>query len=99
MKKQLFFFFVSVSPANTLLALILLTIHFTKRLYETQNVNVFSDAKMNIAHYLIGFLHYFSLIIIIIGESEGFVKGIKKIIKSLKKKENLINKLIIKLSD
>lgn len=65
----------SVSSANTLLALILLTIHCTKRLHETLNVNVFSDAKINIAHYLVGFLHYFSLMIIIVGESKVSVRG------------------------
>ncbi|XP_043467070.1 polyprenol reductase-like [Leptopilina heterotoma] len=64
----------SVPPANTIFALILLTGHLTKRLYETQSVNVFSDAKINIAHYLITFLHYSSLMIIILGESEGIVK-------------------------
>ena len=44
-------------------------------MYETQSISVFSDAKMNIAHYLAGFIHYAGVILAILGESEGFIKG------------------------
>ncbi len=30
----------------------------SRRLYENAAVSVFSDAKMNIIHYLVGYLHY-----------------------------------------
>ncbi|XP_033216850.1 polyprenol reductase [Belonocnema kinseyi] len=62
-----------VSPASAILALTLVTVQSTKRLYETLFVNVFSDAKMNITHYFAGFIHYAGLNLAILGESEGFV--------------------------
>lgn len=66
-----------VSSESTFIAILLLTFHCWKRLYETYYVNIFSDKKMNILHYLIGFYHYIGTLICIISESEGFVKGSK----------------------
>lgn len=56
-------------------AMILITIQCWKRLYETHKVSVYSEAKMNISHYIVGFTHYIGVIICIIGESYGFTKG------------------------
>ncbi|XP_076650287.1 polyprenal reductase [Halictus rubicundus] len=64
-----------VSPENTFVAALLLTIHCWKRLYESYYINIFSGKMMNIAHYIIGFYHYFGTLISIIGESKGFVEG------------------------
>lgn len=55
----------------------MMTIQCWKRLYETHCVSVYSDAKMNISHYMVGFIHYIGAITCIIGESSGFVKGKK----------------------
>ncbi|XP_031837027.1 polyprenal reductase-like [Nomia melanderi] len=64
-----------VSPENTLIAISALTFHCWKRFYETHYVNVFSDSKMNIFHYMIIYPHYVGCLTCIIGESEGFVEG------------------------
>jgi 3-oxo-5-alpha-steroid 4-dehydrogenase 3 len=45
-------------------------------MYESCYINVFSESKMHLLHYLIGFIHYMLLFVCIIGEAEGFVRGI-----------------------
>ncbi|XP_043265538.1 polyprenol reductase [Colletes gigas] len=64
-----------VSPESTFVAAILLSTQCWKRFYETQYVTIFSNAKMNITHYLIGFFHYIGVLMSVIGESKGFVRG------------------------
>ncbi|XP_050465335.1 polyprenol reductase-like isoform X2 [Cataglyphis hispanica] len=59
---------------NVILAIVILNVHCWKRVYETCYVNVFSDQKMNIIIYLIGFIHYAGIFLCIIGESEGFIR-------------------------
>ncbi|XP_076750146.1 polyprenal reductase [Xylocopa sonorina] len=66
-----------VSPESTFIAALLFTLHLWKRLYETHCVNIFSDKKINICHYIVGIAHYIGSLIAIIGESEGFAKGSK----------------------
>ncbi|KAK2588228.1 hypothetical protein KPH14_004261 [Odynerus spinipes] len=63
-----------VSPECAFLAIALLTIHCWKRLYECCCVSIFSNKKMNISHYLVGFIHYIGTILSIMGESDGFVR-------------------------
>lgn len=65
-----------VPAKNVILAIVMLNIQCWKRAYETCHVNVFSDQKMNISIYLIGFIHYAGIFLCIIGESEGFIRGI-----------------------
>lgn len=65
----------AVSPESTFIATLLFTLHCWKRLYETHFVNIFSDNMMNIAHYLMGYIHYIGTLVCIIGESDGFVEG------------------------
>lgn len=44
-----------------------------RRFYETHFVQIFSKtAKINITHYLVGYLHYFGTMIVILGNSPGF---------------------------
>ncbi|XP_046747975.1 polyprenol reductase [Diprion similis] len=69
-----------VSPEHTTLALVLVTIHCWKRFYETHYVNIFSNVKINLAHYIVGFLHYVGTISCLIGESDGFVEGSRPIV-------------------
>lgn len=64
-----------ISAENTILAMVLYNIHCWKRMYETCYINVFSNQKIHITVYLVGFIHYIGLILCILGESEGFVKG------------------------
>lgn len=63
-----------VSPDCAFLAMTLLAFHCWKRLYESYYVNVFSDKKINISHYIIGYVHYVGAILCIIGESDGFFR-------------------------
>lgn len=65
-----------VPAKNVILAIVILNIQCWKRAYETCYVNVFSDQKMNISVYLTGFIHYAGIFLCIIGESEGFIRGI-----------------------
>ncbi|KAI4503962.1 hypothetical protein M0802_001365 [Mischocyttarus mexicanus] len=67
-----------ISPECGFLAMILLTIHSWKRYYETHYISVFSDKKINISHYIVGYLHYAGTIISIMGESYGFVRDSHK---------------------
>ncbi|XP_070153336.1 polyprenal reductase-like isoform X2 [Polyergus mexicanus] len=65
----------SLIPAkNVILAIVILNIQCWKRAYETCYINVFSDQKMNISIYFIGFIHYAGIFLCIIGESEGFIR-------------------------
>ncbi|XP_043492674.1 polyprenol reductase [Polistes fuscatus] len=67
-----------ISPECGFLALTLLTVHCWKRFYETHYVNVFSDKKIHISHYIVGYLHYAGTIIGIVGELHGFVRDSDK---------------------
>ncbi|XP_017891409.1 polyprenol reductase, partial [Ceratina calcarata] len=64
-----------VSSESTFVASVLMTLQCWKRFYETQYINIFSDRKMNISHYLVGYVHYVGALMCIVGESEGFVRG------------------------
>ncbi|XP_067212358.1 polyprenol reductase isoform X2 [Linepithema humile] len=63
-----------ISAEYVILAIVIFNIHCWKRAYETCYVNVYSDQKMNILHYLVGHIHYIGTLLCIVGESEGFVK-------------------------
>ncbi|XP_046429731.1 polyprenol reductase isoform X4 [Neodiprion fabricii] len=69
-----------VSPEHTTLALVLVTIHCWKRFYETHYVSIFSNVKINLSHYIVGFVHYVGTISCLIGESNGFFKGSRPIV-------------------
>ncbi|XP_011303975.1 polyprenol reductase [Fopius arisanus] len=56
-------------------AIFLITIQCWKRLYETTRVSVFSNAKINISHYIVGYIHYIGTLTCILGESEGFINA------------------------
>ncbi|XP_071576829.1 polyprenal reductase-like [Temnothorax nylanderi] len=64
-----------ISAEDAILAFVIYNIHCWKRLYETCYVSIFSDQKIHVSVYLVGYIHYIGLILCIIGESEGFVKG------------------------
>lgn len=62
----------TVSSIATLIALVLMTAQCLRRFYETWFVSVFSDAKMNLSHYIVGFAHYFGAVSAILVEAPGF---------------------------
>ncbi|XP_011060107.1 PREDICTED: polyprenol reductase [Acromyrmex echinatior] len=66
----------SLLPAeDAFLAIVVFNIHCWKRVYESCFVNVYSNQKMHVFLYFIGFAHYIGIILCILGESKGFVKG------------------------
>lgn len=67
---------VLLSSDETLIVLTLMTAQCGRRFYETNFIQIFSStSKINISHYLVGYLHYFGAIIVILLNSEGFVRG------------------------
>ncbi|KYQ51173.1 putative polyprenol reductase [Trachymyrmex zeteki] len=64
-----------ISAEDTFLVIVIFNIHCWKRLYESCFINVYSNQKIHVFLYFIGFAHYAAIILSILGESEGFVKG------------------------
>lgn len=58
-----------------IIALLLFTAQCFKRFYETWFVSVFSKSKINIAHYLAGYVHYWITTTVILAEASGFKAG------------------------
>jgi 3-oxo-5-alpha-steroid 4-dehydrogenase 3 len=58
----------------SLLAAALLFLQVARRLYECMFVAVFSDSKMNLGHYLVGYLHYWGCATVILSYSADFSK-------------------------
>nr|CAH0102226.1 unnamed protein product [Daphnia galeata] len=58
----------------SLLAAALLFLQVARRLYECMFVAVFSDSKMNLGHYLVGYLHYWGCATVILSYSTDFSK-------------------------
>ncbi|XP_066992096.2 polyprenol reductase isoform X3 [Anabrus simplex] len=65
----------TVSGLSVLLALLLLTLQAWHRFYETWFVSVFSNGRMNLSHYLVGYIHYFGSVAAILSEAPGFISG------------------------
>lgn len=67
---------VLLSSHETFIVLTLLTLQCARRFYETSFVQIFSSkSKINISHYLVGYLHYFGAVVAILLNAEGFVRG------------------------
>lgn len=67
---------VLLSSHETLIVITLLTLQCVRRFYETNFVQIFSSkSKINISHYLVGYLHYFGAVVAILLNAEGFVRG------------------------
>lgn len=62
----------SVSPESVILGLTLLIIQVTRRLCECIMVSVYSNAKMNIIHYMFGHLFYIGVGLSMLAEAPGF---------------------------
>lgn len=67
---------VLLSSQETLIVMTLITLQCVRRFYETNFVQIFSSkSKINISHYLVGYLHYFGAVLAVLLNSEGFVRG------------------------
>ncbi|KAL0268146.1 UNVERIFIED_CONTAM: hypothetical protein PYX00_010200 [Menopon gallinae] len=60
---------------SVLVVLTLMTLQSFRRGYETWFVSVFSDVKINITQYIVGYTHYWGTITTILAEAEGFKKS------------------------
>ncbi|CAA94885.2 Polyprenal reductase [Caenorhabditis elegans] len=60
-----------ITPSTSILALLLISLHVARRLYETIFVSVYSDSRMNLFHYAVGIVHYIILPISIMCETQG----------------------------
>lgn len=77
---------VLIDSNSALVASVLMALQCARRFYETNFVQIFSKkSKINLSHYMVGYLHYFGAILAIISNTEGFVRG-KFIINLLKNK-------------
>lgn len=62
-----------VSSIVSLVAIILINVQCLRRFYETQFIQIFSaSSKINLSHYIVGYLHYFGTVTAIVGAAEGF---------------------------
>lgn len=65
---------VKGTPLATLLATGCIFLQCIRRFWETHFVQIFSrSSRINLTHYLVGYLHYFGAIVAILGHSQGFV--------------------------
>lgn len=66
-----FYLLPLVSAVSVFISLTLLTLQSWRRFYETFFVSVFSDSSMNVAHYAVGFIHYFGAVSAVLIEAPG----------------------------
>ncbi|CAL8113982.1 unnamed protein product [Orchesella dallaii] len=66
---------VSVSATATMIAVDLFLFHLCRRLYETLYVSVFSNTKMNVLHYLLGYIHYTGAIFCLVAHSPNLTSS------------------------
>lgn len=65
-----------MSAYQALMATFLLTLQCARRFYETQYIQVFSSkSKINLSHYLVGYIHYFGAFLVILSQAPGFVRN------------------------
>ncbi|XP_061400967.1 polyprenol reductase [Musca vetustissima] len=66
---------VLINSNSALVASVLMALQCARRFYETNFVQIFSKkSKMNLSHYMVGYLHYFGAILALLLNTEGFVK-------------------------
>lgn len=63
--------YFSVSAISAFIAVTLLTLQSWRRFYETFYVSIFSFSNINVAHYAIGYIHYFGALTAVLVEAPG----------------------------
>lgn len=59
-----------------MVAMFLITLQCWRRFYETWCVQVFSSKlKMNLSAYLVGYIHYFGTVVVILSQAQGFIRS------------------------
>lgn len=62
----------NVTPESVMIAMALIIVQVSRRLCECIFLSVYSDAKMNIVHYIFGFSFYFGVGLSVLTEAPGF---------------------------
>ncbi|RWS23674.1 polyprenol reductase-like protein [Leptotrombidium deliense] len=65
----------TVTPESVIMAMLLIIIQVTRRLSECIFLSVYSDAKMNVIHYIFGFSFYFGVGLSVLAEAPGFTNS------------------------
>lgn len=63
---------ITVTPESVIIGLTLLIIQVTRRLCECKLISVYSNARMNIIHYMFGHLFYIGVGLSMLAEAPGF---------------------------
>lgn len=67
---------VFIDSTSAVIITVLMALQCARRFYETNFVQIFSkNNKINISHYIVGYLHYFGVILALLVNTEGFIKG------------------------
>lgn len=69
----------AVTPESVVLVMTLVLIQVFRRLSECTFLSVYSDAKMNIVHYLFGHSFYFGVGLSVLAEAPGFASQSKQL--------------------
>lgn len=70
---------VLMTSNDALIATTLMTMQCVRRFYETNFIQIFSQKnRINLSHYIVGYVHYFGAITALLINTEGFVRGKKK---------------------
>ncbi|KAG9511057.1 Polyprenol reductase [Fragariocoptes setiger] len=62
----------SVPPESVMIGLCLLIVQVSRRLAECTMISVYSEARMNIIHYIFGYSFYFGVGMSLVAEAPGF---------------------------
>lgn len=53
-----------------------MTLQCTRRFIESNFLQIFSKkSKINLTHYMCGYLHYYGVFVLIAAKGEGFING------------------------
>lgn len=66
----------SYNATTTTVAMFCMLIQCWRRFYETHYLSIFSESKINIIHYVIGYIHYFGCIAAILTEAPSPFTGL-----------------------
>lgn len=71
----------SVIPEAVIISMVLILFQVYRRCYECYFISVFSNAKMNLIHYIFGYCFYIGVGLSVLSEAPGFTKpgGLKDI--------------------
>lgn len=73
-----------------------MTLQCTRRFIETNFLQIFSKkSKINLTHYLCGYLHYYGVIVLIIAKADGFLSNQAKVSFEFNLSEVLLASIVV----